>query len=463
MYYRGKSYSRLKNRGYESLETRLCLAVDFDFRDGVLTLTGDDDVNMIKLVQSADLQITATADGVTSTFNDVQSVVVNSGEGNDHIHSSKPKDIVVVGSKIKINAGAGDDHVVLTDANEERRAFLARPVLLNSTIAAEIDLGSGRDSLKVDLRKHDTLELDLVSTDGGETVAIILLVPAVQKIRESAARMNINIDAGGNLLTINTRGMDQVNLSLNRVAPADLTAAPVPRQLTDTIAIRGEHLPGTLGDARAPIAGSYTLNSTLKESPGSVVIHDLWRIATQGFGKNSLSVSGGSGRDTVSVGVNHPDFIWFPRRVSQSLEMNFNLGAGDDLLQVSTEDVAKVDAKLSLGEGNDTAIIRHRAFAIVDRTQMQVFAELGSGADSFLLDTYGYHDIQTSLDSGPTGDGADKILARHLARRPRPVRYLRNSLDEGADSALAIVSKSYKTEQTVTGNQVRQTTIIQEI
>ncbi len=130
---------RLSRLAIENLEPRVCLAVTATFQAGILTVVGDAGPNVVELFQPADRVVQVTGDGETWTFSGVDEVLVNTGEGNDQATSSKPKEIVVVGSKIKFEMGAGNDLVRIDDGGTADR-----PTLFNASLVAAVDLGTAR-------------------------------------------------------------------------------------------------------------------------------------------------------------------------------------------------------------------------------------------------------------------------------------------------------------------------------
>src|SRR5262245_45724299 len=155
-----RSSRRRRRPMLEILEPRDCPAVQAFFASGVLTVVGDEGNNVIDLFQPADRVVQVTGDGQTWLFEDVDEVFVDAGDGDDQATSSKPKEIVVVGSKIHIDVRAGNDVVKIDDGGP----LEAEPNLI-STMNYSVNLGTGADELHV-AAENSGLNLRVQSADG---------------------------------------------------------------------------------------------------------------------------------------------------------------------------------------------------------------------------------------------------------------------------------------------------------
>ena len=410
-------------RGIEPLEARMCPAVTFGFDAGVLTVTGDDTPNAISLLQSGDGIVQATGDGQSQTFSGVDQVIVNAGGGNDQIFYHGIVNRIAQGHSVfRINAGAGNDTIVVDDGETRDNVSGRITSVAVDPIDVGVDLGTGADKLTVSMRHHVDVNLDVLSSDGGDGVVIGMLLPAVQGVRAAGpkAKLNIDLAAGGNLVDVRTENYDDVDVSLNTSARTPST--PVPGG--DSFTFQFDRRPAAAGFV--PQGSVRFISVTI----GSTSI----AISANGFVENTVALATGGGDDSVTAQFDSRSFSPNTR-----LDLNMDLGAGNDKLLVDATDFATVDERLSLGDGNDVALIRHRSFFIVDRTQLSMVGNLGAGNDLLRIDTAGYAKIITDIDTGPAGDRRDLVLGTHVARSGK--RFLifvqgPDLLDDGADRAV---------------------------
>jgi len=410
----------------EPLEPRICPAVTFGLSSGVLTVTGDEADNIVEIADFGEGRVSIVGDGQTQSFMDVEEIFIETGEGDDQVSYTKVRNFTVTfQGPLHIDVGDGDDQIQISDGAAGGR-------IRNELMSLSMDLGAGHDQASVDIHHDDQLDLDIRSSDGGDSMFIGGLLPAVQKIRPAAARVSAHLGEGGNLVSIQTRNFDAVDVAIETIASADRA---------------GEALP----------PDSFSLNFA-----------------------NTIDPSG-----------QQRHFHGFPGRLS----VGGKFGDADDRLTIDSQGFEEVVDQLALGGGNDTAQVRHRMFAVVDHTNIDLTADLGDGDDAVTvllrrlanpgvppsadlssadvtirmgagddnvsMMTHGYRRIVTDLDTGPAGDGHDIYVGKYLLPRPRPLDRSSTALDGGNDLS-EIVAMGYGSVDVQT-EQTRQVTLIQDL
>src|SRR5262245_29326831 len=206
---RRRAVHRARRLGIESLERRDCPAVEAFLSGGVLSVVGDEGNNIIELFQPQDRVVQVVGDGRTWLFEDVDEVIVTTGDGDDQATSSKPKEIVVVGAKIHLDAGAGNDRIKIDDGEPDRSRL---PSSIKWEIA--VDLGTGADELSVEADNVDSLDLDIRSADGGDSVAArhTLWIRDVTPV--STTHVNLDLAGSDNNVDLRMEEIDDVDVSI---------------------------------------------------------------------------------------------------------------------------------------------------------------------------------------------------------------------------------------------------------
>jgi hypothetical protein len=442
----------------ERLEQRACPAVTAVFQAGILSVVGDAGNNVVEVSDSGDGQVQVVGDGQTFEFSGVDEILIQTLAGDDRVsYHARSFQIISAGkdTKLEIDAGTGDDLISISDG-ATHRASRGAAQIQNSLFIAKMQLGTGRDLLAVAIGRHDQVDLDVLAADPGDDVTIGLLLPAVQRVRQAAARLTLDLGGVGDLVNVTTVNYDDVEVVLNTQPPPAVAAVDT-REL-ERISLTFQKIDWALNrDER------FAARLAVQASLGAA--DDRVAVQSQGFLDVVNDISLGEGDDRTEI--RHRMFAIVDR--SNLLDLDLNLGAGDDRLLADSDGCQESHLAIDAGEGDDLIQVQQQAALPkywvfgTELPRLEVSSLLGIGSDTLVMTTRGFRQIATDIDTGPIGDGRDLLLATHVAAGLLPISR-RNlvtthsfDLDRATVIAIGYESVDVRTEQT------RQITIIQDL
>jgi hypothetical protein len=455
---------------FEALERRDCPAVQAVFAGGVLTVVGDERNNVIELYQPRDRVVEVSGDGQTWVFEAVDEVFVDAGDGDDHATSSKPKEIVVVGSKIKMQMGAGSDTVKIADGSVDSRGR-------GITSFLTIDLGVGDDAFAAAFTGGSMINLSLTAGPGNDTAVIDGLSNTILFGERPSTRIVVDLGAGNDDFKLQTTELGDVEFDLTAGDGND--SVQVGHQML-TQKLWGVSLHISLGAGadrlQAEMEGYGDVNSLIDAGPGDdevalytqaggpiTFVRDFrssGMIVDLGDGADQLSVEstdfadvtqnirGGNGSDQVILSDRVGPFFQFE---SKRLRQQIHTGAGNDLVLNDSAGSEEVQTTIDVGSGDDVVLARYTWAYLVQRprdTQLNLALSLGAGSDVAMLDGTGYRALVCVFYAGPAQDGRDFVAASFRLTPFERMRRFRQVTDGGTDLFELLVGAGYNVQMT---------------
>jgi hypothetical protein len=269
--------------------------------------------------------IDITANGKTTHYTGIVSFHVDMGGGNDKLEY----DLITAGGPtegrtLHLDGDAGDDRVVFTSIYDEEAAS---SVVANGAPAglAELDVeligGTGNDTILADVNYLSDINVtfDVEAGSGIDTVGISLgALSAGDAVEAPTLFLNVDLGSGknalnievgeqevGTVVAINVKGGDSTGTNVDRVnidvGPSVTGAVSLDVNLgagDDTLSVDGEISTG----GGEPTTTEFNLNGGDGKDKMSLTLDGVYG---DGFSFTNLQVKGGNGDDTLTGDLSH--------------------------------------------------------------------------------------------------------------------------------------------------------------
>jgi hypothetical protein len=148
--------------------------------------------------------------------------------------------------------------------------------------------------------------------------------------------------------------------------------------------------------------------------------NDELRISGHGATETTIDVTAGAGDDDVRIGMLAALHSF--RDADSTASIDVDLGVGNDELSISALGIKEIDLGVLAGEGDDEiqiGLLLPAVRPVADSTA-NVDVDLGPGADRLELRVRGYETVETDI-TGDEDDGDDVDLDIEPGPRPRPI------------------------------------------
>lgn len=311
-------------------------------------------------------------------------------------------------SEIAVHSGTGDDTVNVTSKARGDRA---------GRLAADVDLGSGNNDARIIVEGHHDVDLNLKSDSGDDILEIGLLLPAVQKVRESAARQQIDVGAGDDHVTITGVGFDRTETTANTDSGDDTYRANwridnfggEAAELIENVELGAGDDLASSSVSPVPTAGrghveeievfSWSWGQTHTAGADDIRL----TVTDMAVVDSNVAVFGGQGSDTLMMTLDGGS-------VSDS-SFHLRAGGGDDTVGVQVDGTIAIqgtDISIGGGSGNDEVLFDARRVPIRRAATLSAALRGGRGDDTVVMRHTGRVDGTLAIDAAG-GQGNDTL------------------------------------------------------